>query len=469
MVKAKCFCIFKNEADILEDWIRYHLAIFGDGNVHLINDHSTDESASILRRYEGRVTVEKAIVEAASYKGENVSRLMGRYRNDCELLIPIDADEFIALQNSAEPAAIRAALEKLDPKQFGRFKFHFNYSAVPRAEEPADPLTELHDFEVTCFDFLAGGCYRFNKSFYSAESFVITDAGNHQGITLNERTFDTDLWLITFPIRSRQQFEEKLIKGALHQNFWKRCPTECWHWRQGYDALRSGRFEEHYLYWTNQTAHTRRTFFATQIKRLRSQPSNTAPAPTDPAATCFTELTQLCTQLSELLAHWVWSKPASHACFDLPDHRDPRWIQFAEDPDAVLRYGMLKRYNPARFMQLGGVSLLPGVGEAIEPSHLRTQPLTPLASAVPTLVRSLQAGDFVSLETSEELRALIPQLSPSTIIELRSPQEPLPPSVEPLLPPAELADLRAWKLLYGSASLTHLPATAPRAQWLRVR
>ena len=460
MVKAKCFCIFKNEEDILEDWIRYHLAIFGDGNVHLIDDHSTDDSAAILKRYEHRVTVERALVEAANYRGENLSRLMGRYKNACELLIPIEADEFITLQNSADPSAIRAELEQLDPKSFGRFKFHFNYSAIPRADEAADPLLNLHDFQVTCFEFVSGGCYMMNKSFYAAESFVNTDPGNHQGFTLNERTSHTDLWLTTFPIRSRQQLEERVIKEALYKNFWQHTPSDRGQWRQGYEALRAGTLAEYFLFWTNQPPHTRRTFFAEQIEKLRKPASLPS---VDAAASCFVELSQLCSGLSDLLCNWVSSRPASHPCFDLPELLDPPWLKLADDTDAVLRYGMLRRYNPARFMQLGESALLPGVSEAIEPTRLRTQPLMPLASAVPTLARTLQPGDFVSLETVTELRTLLPQLPPSTIIELRAPGNSLPPSVEPLF---STSDAKAWELLYSSASLTHL--ALPRAQWLRV-
>ncbi len=467
MVKAKCITIFKNEADILEDWIRYHLAIFGDGNVHVINDHSTDDSFSILERYKGRITVEPTIVADSNYKSENLSRVMARYRDECDLLIPIDADEFISLQNSSDPAEIRAEFNKLDPKAYGRFKFHFNYNAVPKTEEPPDPLISLRDFQITSFEFLGGVHHELGKSFYAADTFVVTDAGNHQGLTLNERTCYTNLWLITFPIRSRQQFEEKLIKGALHQNFWKRYPTASWHWRQGYDALRSGRFEEHYVFWANQQPHTRRSFFADQIEKLRKPQLPAATPEPDSATLGFMELAQLCTSLSDLLSNWVCPRPASHFCFDLPDLEQPPWLKLADDADAIVRYGMLRRYNPARFMQLSSPSVLRGVDEAISATQLRTQPLTPLSSAVPTLARTLKTGDFISLNSVSELTELLPKLTASVVVEIRQPDAPLPPGVEPLIPTTELTDSKSWELLYQTAWIAKPPA-APRSLWLRV-
>ena len=462
MVKAKCFCMFKNEADILEDWLLYHLAIFGDGNIHLIDDHSTDESAAILDRFQGRVTVEKSTVSASIYKGENLSRVMGRYKHECDLLIQIDADEFICLQNSAQPAQIRETFSRLNTREIGRFKFSFNYSAIPSQEDPSDPLLDLNDFRITSLEFSSKDHTELSKTFYSSAYFLCSDNGNHQGLSLNERTEHTDLWLITFPVRGRAQLEAKLCKGAIYNGFWKRFPQHSSHWRKGYTMLREGKFEEYYGYWTGSAPHARRTFFADRLRQLRNPLTETTMPPADArsAEACFAELTSLSTQVSDLLCNWVCSTPASHPCFDLPDSHPQSWVSLADDADSILRFGMLRRYNPATFIQLSSTELLPGVKEAIEPFRLRTQ--------LSSLTNQLKPGDVVSVDSFSELEPLLPQLQPSVIVEIRRPSDSTSPRLEPLLAAEEIRDKKYWDLLFGTAELSNPIPQAPRSLWVRV-
>ena len=465
MHRAKCFCMFKNEDDILEDWLRYHLAVFGDGNVHLINDHSTDECAAILKRFEGRITVERSIVSGPVYKAENISRVMGRYKDQCQLLVPIDADEFICLQNSADPERIRAALSQIDPSAAGRFKFSFNYVAIPSHDDVIDPLLALTDFTITSMEFADRERLELNKSFFAAAEFIGSDGGNHRGYTQNDRTEYTDLWLMTFPVRGRAQLEGKLCRGAVYNGFWQRFPGNSSHWRKGYNMLREGKLEEYYLSFTRLAPHARRPFLAEQIQRLRStEPADSA----DPASAALLELARISSRIGMLLNSWVCTPPASHPHFDLPDVALQTWRALANNSDAIVRYGMLRCYNPSTFVQFGHEALLAGVDEAIDLSSLRTEALLLPLSAAASIARRLEPGDVISVESLAQFETVAPFLPPSLIVEVRHPESPEPTHGELLLTPTDMRDKRSWQLLFEAAALGESPPPPPGNLWLRV-
>ena len=466
MLRVKCFCIFKNEVEILEDWLRYHLAVFGDGNIHLINDNSTDECAALLKRFEGRITVERSIVSGPVYKAENISRVMGLYRDQCDLLVPIDADEFICLQNSADPQRIRAAFDQLDPANAGRFKFSFNYVAIPSNTEVSDPLVNLTDFRITSMEFADRQRCELNKSFFSAATFIGSDGGNHRGHTHDDRTEYTDLWLMTFPVRSRSQLENKLCKGAVYNGFWRRFPNNSSHWRKGYNLLREGKLEEYYLTFTKSVPHARRPFFAEQLKRLRaSEPIEPLP---DPARESFLELTRISNRIGALLSSWVCTAPASHPHFDLSDVQAQSWRVLARDSDAIVRYGMLRCFNPSTFVQFGDSNLLSGVDEAIDLNGLRTEALLLPLTAVGSIARRLAPGDVISVENLAQFESIALNLPPAVIVEVRRPENAAPRDYELLFAPNQMADRQSWQLLFEAAAVPESPPPPPGNLWIRV-
>lgn len=259
----KCFAMIKDEVDIVEDWLRHTLDLFGSGNVYVLDNESTDGTESILRHYRPHVWSEsvKASVEGPS-KGQLITSLMHEHKDECDILVPIDGDEFIGLQNSWDRDAIIAEFERLDLRQYGRFKFPLNYDAIAAADEDNFPVRSLNNFSVTSYEFFGDTYKDFAKVFYSAEPFIRSDNGNHFGESSQPSVQYTSLWLYHYSLRSLRQFEKKILNAAAYTNYWK-THRYSRHWKAAYEAYLEGRFREHY---------------ETQLGRLRQQRRMTWPA-----------------------------------------------------------------------------------------------------------------------------------------------------------------------------------------------
>ena len=96
MVVVKIFCIKKNEDDILEDWILYHSYLFGVNNLYIVDNNSNEESLIILRKYEQHGL---NVCQRPDYskKGDYLYELIKQNERTCDIAIPLDIDEFIAI------------------------------------------------------------------------------------------------------------------------------------------------------------------------------------------------------------------------------------------------------------------------------------------------------------------------------------------------------------------------------------
>jgi hypothetical protein len=96
MVKVKLFCMQKDEEDILEDWIIYHSYLFGIENLYLIDNNSKSTSLQILRKYQ-QLGLNLSQQPDYSKKGDYLCDLIKQTQDQCDLAIPLDLDEFIAM------------------------------------------------------------------------------------------------------------------------------------------------------------------------------------------------------------------------------------------------------------------------------------------------------------------------------------------------------------------------------------
>ena len=262
-MRIKCFAMVKDEVDIVEDWLRHTLDLFGSGNVYVLDNESTDGTESILQHYRPHIWSQsvKASVEGPA-KGQLITSLMREHKDDCDLLVPLDGDEFIGLQNSWDRDAIIAEFERLDVRRYGRFKFTLNYDAITAVDEVDFPARSLNDFSVTSYEFFGETYKDFAKAFYSADSFVLSDNGNHFGESSCPDVQYTSLWLYHYSLRSLKQYEKKILNAAAYTNYWK-THRYSRHWKAAYAAHVEGRFREHY---------------EAQLRRFRQQRRMTWPA-----------------------------------------------------------------------------------------------------------------------------------------------------------------------------------------------
>ena len=265
----KCFAMIKDEVDIVEDWLRHHLDLFGSGNVYVLDNESTDGTEAILDKYRPHVWSEtvKASVEGPS-KGELVTSLMLERKDDCDLLVPLDGDEFIGLQNTWNREAILAEFERLDPRAHGRFKFTLNYEAIAPDEDVTFPCRSLKDFRIVSYEFVGHEHKNYAKTFYVSDAFIKSDNGNHYGESRLLGVEHTGLWLYHYPARSLQQYERKILNAAAYTNYWKNHRYSR-HWKAAYEAHREGRLREHYLERHGHVRHHRRmTWPAERLRAL---------------------------------------------------------------------------------------------------------------------------------------------------------------------------------------------------------
>ena len=212
----------RDEADVLADWIRYHLSK-GVDHIVVTDNGSKDGSVELLSEFaqSGYVTV----FEEASYTHDQatwVSRMADfAFRNiSPDWLIHSDADEFwwcdepllhdVLIRCPDTVRALRVARSNFLPPVDGNHaaeeafwgrQLRRQVMSVNSLGQPLPPKV----------------CHR------AAENIWVSD-GNHS-VQLAGRTLATaeshDLQILHFPIRSYEQFERKIRQGteALYRNY----------------------------------------------------------------------------------------------------------------------------------------------------------------------------------------------------------------------------------------------------------
>lgn len=96
MVRVNIYCMQKDEDDILEDWIIYHAYLFGISHIYIIDNYSKQPCLSILQKYQN-FGLHWYQLPDYSKKGDYLLNLIKNTTNDCDIAIPLDVDEFIAM------------------------------------------------------------------------------------------------------------------------------------------------------------------------------------------------------------------------------------------------------------------------------------------------------------------------------------------------------------------------------------
>jgi hypothetical protein len=126
----------RNEADIIETFVRYHLQ-FVDRMI-IVNHRSADSSAEILHQLQNEglpieIEEDRSVDFQQAFR---VTRLMQRAVSDygADWVIPLDADEFLA---AAGDGKARDIIEKLDNDRVVKMSW-WTYVPLP-SDDPAEP------------------------------------------------------------------------------------------------------------------------------------------------------------------------------------------------------------------------------------------------------------------------------------------------------------------------------------------
>jgi len=234
-------CQVKNEVDIIDDWLRYHLYIFGRKNIVVMDDGSDDGTIEVLEMY-GDDIVFECLAEGHQgiyNKKHNFTRKMKELRHQYDIMVPIDADEFIVCDGAVDRESILRELASLDIWNWGVFKFKDQYVSVSRKESHDRAAIEITDFAHLCPGYDA------KKVFFAAKSMESVGLGQHRGYTSNrnQRAYITKLSLYHFCWRGRKQMLMKCIKGAESYSNWWRSDVGGSHYKRGVAAYQKGEFD----------------------------------------------------------------------------------------------------------------------------------------------------------------------------------------------------------------------------------
>jgi hypothetical protein len=145
---------------------------------------------------------------------------MHQHKSEADILIPLDADEFLCLSESeqsmnSDPADINKHLNSLP---INGKKYAFNvYEAVLDQIDYDDPLLEMNIFKYFPASENAAGPNQQTKTFYPAKNFGYTDQGNHKGGVLlapNDIYNTTKMAIAHFHMQGFSHFLNKLEKAV---------------------------------------------------------------------------------------------------------------------------------------------------------------------------------------------------------------------------------------------------------------
>lgn len=98
---AKVFCLVKDESELIEDFIVYHGSLFGFENIIIIDNGSTRKDVlEVYDKYRPYGIIVDTDLRSMSEQGLITTHYMLKYKDTCEWMFPLDADEFLFAEQS---------------------------------------------------------------------------------------------------------------------------------------------------------------------------------------------------------------------------------------------------------------------------------------------------------------------------------------------------------------------------------
>lgn len=169
MNKIGLFCFIKDEIDFIEDFINHHQGIFDQ--ITFIDTGSSDGTLEVLENTKNIILIKN---NCSFDEKENVCTQIMK-QSDCDILVPLDADEKIIYDG-----------EKLskDPK---KIREYFQNLPITGAKYRVKTIYEHHPDNDGWW-----GIRHHPKIIFPKSTFMYTDAGFHRGRTTidNPETFN---------------------------------------------------------------------------------------------------------------------------------------------------------------------------------------------------------------------------------------------------------------------------------------
>ena len=268
LVSIKVFTIQRDEDDILEDWLRYHIYLFGKENIYVI-DHKSKKSRKTINKYNVNLIPYEGPFEDNG-KAKILTKTIHKYKDNSKLVIPIDIDEFIVYIKKDniicdKAKVIRELMQYTYTNKFDSFKF-----------KSLTINSTIHsDLLINCDSYEQENKNQFSrwKSFYKTNIFKQADQGNH-GLYKHEY-HKTNMGLLHFHHRGFDHFKRKHFRW---QDTYAKSTKQIGgtHWKKVFDMIKNKTDEEIKQIWLrtvkdcNNCQNNHLLSFHKKIKELRN-------------------------------------------------------------------------------------------------------------------------------------------------------------------------------------------------------
>ncbi len=231
----------RNEADVIETFVRHHCAFLD--HMILIDNRSTDNTREILSKLkEEGLPLDLRIDDSfAHLQGEALTAVLGELRGNApDYVLPLDADEFLWTN---EGENVRMALEKLPTDIASLVRWH-TYVPMP-GDDPAEcnvlkrvrqrrAIERPQWFKVIIPKKLLLGTMKLRMGSHA----LVDETSNRNA----EHCESSSLFLGHFPVRSPDQIAGKVFGGWLSQMANPlRAKGAIFQWKAIFDELKSGK------------------------------------------------------------------------------------------------------------------------------------------------------------------------------------------------------------------------------------
>ena len=242
-MKLAMTLLVRDEEDIVAANIEYHLAR-GVDVIYVTDNRSVDATLEILRGYESTGELRVLLEPADDYSQWKWVTRMARLAaaDGADWVINSDADEFWWPRQADD---LKQVFATLPPEVGGLRVARHNFAPRPLHERPFFERMTLRDLDSR--NALGNPLQR--KMAHRADPDVTVKMGNHRvnGPRLGKRVRSDEIEILHFPMRTYEQFENKIVKGgrALAANT-ELPPGKGSTWRHLYELWQRGKLREHY-------------------------------------------------------------------------------------------------------------------------------------------------------------------------------------------------------------------------------
>lgn len=222
----------KNEEDIIESFIRYHLN-FIDGMI-IIEDYSNDETYEILQKLKDEnlpvYIYRNSKTPIPQQEVINNAYNIALNEFNADIVVPLDGDEFLVCKDGGNP---RNVLEKLPQDKYYRV---FWRTYLPSLKDKSFSLNKLKSIRDPVLDDRSKIIV---PSKLNQEYEVVITPGSHS-VADNDIPFEEldDLRIAHIPIRNKQQCISKEVIGWLNNiSYYYKDPKSSWHQNMMYRML----------------------------------------------------------------------------------------------------------------------------------------------------------------------------------------------------------------------------------------